>query len=279
MNTMCGSMARGLVVAVLAAALLPACSATQPAVLVRLGRVVALPSGFAAVPGETEAASGLPRRIRQVALDYELVLVPAGAFKLTTYDTLTGAKLVRADSLPAFYIGTAPVTNVQYWRYRPAHTSAPGESNPLNADTAPVLDIHWQQAMDFCAWAGMALPGETQWLKAVHGTRPRREGRGHAAGTHYLVPPRPAYPEWCTDSAVIGYFPRNAADTAVPAAVVSGGIGDVLNMLTDGARAAGLVGGALSATPVGWAYLGFSVLDSFPDWFVATRGFIPVRCE
>ena len=50
-------------------------------------------------------------------------------------------------------------------------------------------------------------------------------------------------------------------------------------MLTDGARAAGLVGGALAATPVGWAYLGLSVLDSFPDWFVATRGCLPVRHE
>lgn len=265
------------------ALMLPACTAPQPAVRVRPDRTVLLPPGFAVAGNDTDAKSGLPRRIRQVELDYEMVLVPAGPFTVTSFDTLTGARLTRSDSIDAFYIGTATVSNAQYHRYRPYHESAAEDSSPLNADTAPVLDLHWEQARDFCDWAGMALPGETQWLKAVHGTRPRAAGRRHAGGQeHFIVRPQPAFPEWCTDSVTYCLFPRDAADTAADARqpVVRADLEESLDLLQTTAKVAGIMGESmLAGTPLGWAYLGIKVLHSFPDWFIATRAIVPVERE
>lgn len=51
-----------------------------------------------------------------------------------------------------FYLGTHEVTNLQYRKYRGAHSSGSVEGNSLNRDTQPVTSISWIDAALYCNW-------------------------------------------------------------------------------------------------------------------------------
>ncbi len=109
----------------------------------------------------------------------ELVLVPAGEFVM---GSATGC----ADEHPQcrvkidkpFYMGSCEVTNAQYARFDPAHTS--GVISVMNKDHGyrgraadgakqPVIRVSWQRTMAFCEWLSkrtgrsVSLPTEAQW--------------------------------------------------------------------------------------------------------------------
>ena len=133
----------------------------------------------------------------------ELVYIPAGPFLYGSADSDQMAhddeKPQRTVDLSAYWIGRAPVTNVQFarfvkaTRYRTAaerdgyswgwpgnnwhrikganwrYPHGPGSSIEGKADH-PVLQINWNDARMFCDWAGLALPTEEQWEKTARGT-------------------------------------------------------------------------------------------------------------
>ena len=52
----------------------------------------------------------------------------------------------------AFYLQTTEVTNAQFRQFTRAHNSGQIESNSLNRDHQPVVQVSWQQAAAFCNW-------------------------------------------------------------------------------------------------------------------------------
>ena len=101
----------------------------------------------------------------------EVIQIPAGEF-LMGDDDQSGNKR-HTVYLDAYTIGKTPVTVGQFKAYcadcgidfskfmRPSWGWI---------DDHPMVNVNWQEARDFCKWAGGELPTEAQWEKAARGT-------------------------------------------------------------------------------------------------------------
>ncbi len=109
----------------------------------------------------------------------EMVLIPAGEFIMGSSDEdisdvarkYGGNEAWFADERPqrkvyvkSFYIDRFEVTNKQYKAFKESHTYATDRENH------PVVSVTWQDASDYCRWAGKRLPTEEEWEKAAKGT-------------------------------------------------------------------------------------------------------------
>jgi formylglycine-generating enzyme required for sulfatase activity len=99
-----------------------------------------------------------------------MVLVPAGEF-------LFGPDLEKIV-VEDFYMDRCPVTNAEYQRFveetgheHPAHWRR--GTWPEGRHNHPVVQVTWQSAAAYAAWAGKRLPTEIEWEKAARG----RDGR------------------------------------------------------------------------------------------------------
>ena len=87
-------------------------------------------------------------------------------------------------TLDGFWIDRIEVSNAQY-----ALCVGDGDCRPsrlandatYNGDDYPVVGIPWQDAADYCAWAGGRLPTEAEWEYAARGT----EGRIYPWGDEF----------------------------------------------------------------------------------------------
>ena len=118
------------------------------------------------------------------------VLVPAGEFQM---GSAAGEKERQACEEPVhtvritrpFYMGVHEVTNAQFRRFRPDHSS-----EYLEGDDRPALFVSWYDADAFCRWlsrkTGMAvrLPTEAQWEYACRAGTTTRFHTGDAINGH-----------------------------------------------------------------------------------------------
>jgi len=151
----------------------------------RLAAGLLLLAACAKVP--TEPAPESVREIREID-GMEMVLIPAGEFTMGSDAGEDNERPPQKIELDAFWIDIHPVTNQQYQRcVAEEMCTPPGRAysftrgayygNPDYADY-PVIYVNWQQAQDYCQWAGGRLPGEAEWEKAARGT----DGRSYPWG-------------------------------------------------------------------------------------------------
>lgn len=149
--------------------------------------------------------SSLPLEIVCLADRAEMVLVPAGEFKMGTseeewrefaqlMEPLVTEGLVSAgffdrqrflDEMPqrtvylgAFYIDKYEVTNLMYRGFcqetghrKPLHWSdKTSEWMPFGLEYHPVTYVDWHDAWSYACWVGRHLPTEAEWEKAARGT-------------------------------------------------------------------------------------------------------------
>jgi len=134
---------------------------------------------------QTEAANTLTLTLAP-GVEMEFVRVPAGEFRMGS----DNVKEVQASDnerpqhtvyLDEYYIGRYPVTNRQYQAFvQVSGSAAPrywqGGAIPAGKEKHPVVNVSWEDATAFCAWASertgktVHLPSEAQWEKAARGT-------------------------------------------------------------------------------------------------------------
>jgi formylglycine-generating enzyme required for sulfatase activity len=157
----------------------------------------------------------------------------------------------REVSLHGYCIGRDEVTVARYARFceqtgRVLHDqpSLQGPDHPNPAVSAadgpeyPVVNVSWEEARDYCAWAGLRLPTEAEWERAARGGTQTRFWWGDAASHDRAnydsdgMTPVGSYPanpfglrdtagnvwEWCADwYAEDAYASGPAADPGGPA--------------------------------------------------------------
>jgi serine/threonine-protein kinase len=107
-----------------------------------------------------------------------LLYVPAGEFIRGDDNSRdSDEKPALPVYLDAFWIDRTEVTNAMYRRCVDAqqcNPSSPRKSETRNSyyasrqfDKFPVINVTWQDANNYCAWAGRSLPTEAQWEKAA----------------------------------------------------------------------------------------------------------------
>ncbi len=104
------------------------------------------------------------------------VLVPAGKFVMGSVEGGADELPVHEVAVDAFYIDKYEVTNAQFSAYVKAKNADASQfvrERDYNQPDQPVVGVFWNQARDYCQWAGMQLPTEAQWEKAARGTDER----------------------------------------------------------------------------------------------------------
>ncbi len=107
----------------------------------------------------------------------EMVLVPEGIFTHGSDEGGYDEKPQQESYLDAFYIDKYEVTVDAYNKFRRASNyvkpSVPffqGDSRILETPNFPVVGVSWNDATNFCSWAGKRLLTEAEWEKAARGT-------------------------------------------------------------------------------------------------------------
>ncbi len=146
-----------------------------------------------------------------------LLYVPAGNFTMgsdTGNPNEIPAHLVYLD---AFRVDQTDITNRMYavcanaggcaW---PSRTDSNTHSNYYldpNLGNFPVIRVTWNDAANYCAWAGRRLPTEAEWEKAARGTDARTYPWGSGAPNPTLL----NFDSEIGDPTAVGQYPSGAS--------------------------------------------------------------------
>jgi len=116
----------------------------------------------------------------------EMVYVPASTFMMGRNNGDEYERPQQSVSVPAFFIDRTEVTNEQYQKFvDEAHHTAPtnwknGKFLPGDGKL-PVVNVSWNDAVDYARWAKKRLPTEAEWELAARGT----DGRVYPWGNQW----------------------------------------------------------------------------------------------
>lgn len=118
----------------------------------------------------------------------EMILIPAGKFTMGTDSRLPDEGPEHTVTLPAYYIDKYEVTNLQYKKFNdetnhksPSHFR--NRTFPEGKADHPVTFVSWEDANEYCQWAGKRLPTDEEWEKAARGS----DGRNFPWGNEFDV--------------------------------------------------------------------------------------------
>lgn len=152
------------------------------------------------LPGYAGSSEQINPKIKTIIDPTEMVLIPKGPFYIGSsekdIDWMVETFFAESrdwylDETPShalylnqFYIDKYEVTVGEYQKFlqKTRRTKPKYLDNPkYNAVNQPIIGVTWQDAADFCSWAGKRLPTEAEWEKAARGDDGRRYPWGNNA--------------------------------------------------------------------------------------------------
>ncbi len=146
-----------------------------------------------------------------------MVFVPAGPFEMGNNFGPDDEKPAHTVTLDAFWIDRTEVTNAIYARRVQADIcQSPSEKSSSTRNSYygnsryadyPVVNVSWNDAKRYCAWAGRRLPTEAEWEKAARGT----DGRVYPWGDSAPSSERLNFSVNLGDTTPVGLYPEGAS--------------------------------------------------------------------
>jgi len=117
-----------------------------------------------------------------------MVTIPAGKSIMGTDARLSDEGPQHEVTLPAFQIDKYEVTNLQYKKFinatkRKSPSHFRNRTYPRGKVDHPVVYVNWNDAKEYCEWAGKRLPTDQEWEKAARGT----DGRTYPWGDEFDI--------------------------------------------------------------------------------------------
>jgi len=112
-----------------------------------------------------------------------MVLIPAGPFVMGSNEGLPNERPEHTVTLKAFYMDRYEVTAGRYQAFLESGKqdipSVQHDDAVSSLEDRPAVGVTWNEAANYCQWAGKRLPTEAEWEKAARGTDGRRYPWGH----------------------------------------------------------------------------------------------------
>jgi formylglycine-generating enzyme required for sulfatase activity len=150
-----------------------------------------------------------------------LVYVPAGTFLMGWNYGDPGETTEHKVNLDAFWMDLTEVTNQMYAVCVSAGACTPPAETKSYKRAAyygspefaafPVVYVSWQQASDYCTWAGRRLPSEAEWEFAARG----QDQRLFPWGKNEPVRELANYSLFNKDTTQVGLYPTGASPFGV----------------------------------------------------------------
>jgi len=165
-----------------------------------------------------EVPEGIPLAIRNERDGGIAVWIPPGPFLMGSEDeeARSAEMPVHEVRVSGFYMDIYPVTNAQYARFveETGHRPPKGgwkwskwkkKNPPEGFENCPVVLVSWQDAQNYCEWAGKRLPTEAEWEKAARGGL---EGKKYPWGDT-IEPGHANYEDDVGRTTPVGSYPPN----------------------------------------------------------------------
>ncbi len=138
------------------------------------------------------------------------VYVPAGEFLMGAADSDSDYEYDETPrhkvTLDAYWIDRTEVTQDQYQQCVAAGKCEAPSCSGSGQGNHPVVCVSWQNAVDYCVWAGRRLPTEAEWEKAARGA----DGRIYPWGNQAPDDSRLNYNNNVGNTSAVGSYPSGA---------------------------------------------------------------------
>jgi len=213
---------------------------------------------------------------------YLLRLVPAGTFSMGSERREQGRRpnegLRRVTLKRPFYFGVTEVTNEQFRRFHPDHTSGVIDRHSIDLDDQPVTQISWNEAAEYSNWLS-----ERDNLPAAYEKKNDTYVLKRPVTIGYRLPTEAEW-EYAARYAAPGQFLRFAWGDALP---VTSDVGNLAGAETGNSLPASLPGyrdeyplvapvGKFKPTPLGLHDMSGNVSEWIDDYYLSFVDSAPV---